>query len=223
MRDQERYRYETCFRIKQFRLDNASDFPSGSVAAAQFAVISTVVDKLDLLIPKQADSGAKSGFGVANKDTCRENLRDGMHDVVRTARSMVYEFPNITELFQIPVNLSDANMLAAAKIFIAEIPPYKADFIRYELEEGFDTELQDDIDAFEESLSPIVTATDDRAAATAEIGAEIRKAMIARRILLGIVKNKYKNDVGKLAAWLSASHIEKAPKKKGGNETPPTT
>lgn len=26
-------------------------------------------------------------------------------------------------------------------------------------------------------------------------------------------KNKYRNNVGKLAAWLSASHIEKASKK----------
>ena len=32
-----------------------------------------------------------------------------------------------------------------------------------------------------------------------------------------IVRNGYKNDVGKLAAWTSASHVEKAPKKK---ETP---
>lgn len=32
-----------------------------------------------------------------------------------------------------------------------------------------------------------------------------------------IVRNGYKNDVGKLAAWSSASHVEKAPKKK---ETP---
>jgi hypothetical protein len=42
--------------------------------------------------------------------------------------------------------------------------------------------------------------------------------MVAQRILDGIVKNKYGNNIGKLAAWLSASHIEKAPKK----QTPPT-
>lgn len=223
MRDQERYRYETCFRIKQFRLDNAADFPNGSIAATQFAVISAVVDRLDLLIPKQADIAAQSGFGFANKDTCRENLRDGMYDISRTARSMAYQFPNIMEFFQMPVNLSDVNMLNAAKTFITEIPTYKEAFIEYGLEEDFDTELQEDIDAFEASLAPTATATDEHAAATAEIGSEIRKAMIARRILLAVVKNKYKNDVGKLAAWLSASHIEKAPKKKAEPEKPPAT
>jgi hypothetical protein len=33
----------------------------------------------------------------------------------------------------------------------------------------------------------------------------------------GSVQNKYANDPGKLAAWLSAKHVEKAPKK-----APPT-
>ncbi len=33
-------------------------------------------------------------------------------------------------------------------------------------------------------------------------------------ILDGIVKTRYANDPGKLAAWISASHVEKAPKKK---------
>jgi hypothetical protein len=41
---------------------------------------------------------------------------------------------------------------------------------------------------------------------------------VAARILDGIVQNKYANNPGKLAAWLSASHVEKAPKKKD----PPT-
>ncbi len=38
--------------------------------------------------------------------------------------------------------------------------------------------------------------------------------MVAKRILDGVVQNKYNNDPGKLAAWISASHVEKAPKKK---------
>ena len=53
--------------------------------------------------------------------------------------------------------------------------------------------------------------------ATAEIGEAIRRGMVARRILDGVVRNVYKNDVGKLAAWTSASHIEIPPKK---TETP---
>lgn len=67
------------------------------------------------------------------------------------------------------------------------------------------------------------SAIDDQVAATAEIGAAIRRGMIARRILEGVVKNRYRNNVGKLAAWLSASHIERAPKssKPPKNPQPP--
>ena len=49
--------------------------------------------------------------------------------------------------------------------------------------------------------------------ATAEIGESVQRGMVARRILDGVVRNVYKNDTGKTAAWTSASHIEKPPKK----------
>ncbi|MCC6328209.1 MAG: hypothetical protein IT174_06820 [Acidobacteria bacterium] len=55
-------------------------------------------------------------------------------------------------------------------------------------------------------------------AATADTSAKIREGMIKVRILDGIVRNVYANDPGKLAAWISASHVEKAPKK----QQPPT-
>ncbi len=60
--------------------------------------------------------------------------------------------------------------------------------------------------------------TAEHVAATADTAAKIREGMIIVRVLDGIVKNKYANDPGKLAAWISASHVEKAPKK----PVPPT-
>lgn len=212
MTDQERYRYEMFIRVRQFGLDNAADFPAASIGATQFDVISAVIDKLDELNAAQSEGFGSAGFAIAGKDTARENLREAMYEIVRTARSMVYEFPGITELFKMPRNLNDVNMLAAANAFMAEIPTYQANFVAYGLPFAFNTQLQNDIDAFEASLAPAGTAIDEHVAATAEIGAEIRKGMVARRILDGVVKNKYRTNVGKLAAWLSASHIERAPK-----------
>lgn len=49
--------------------------------------------------------------------------------------------------------------------------------------------------------------------ATAEIGEAIQRGMVSRRVLDGVVRNVYKTDTGKTAAWTSASHIEKDPKK----------
>ena len=59
-----------------------------------------------------------------------------------------------------------------------------------------------------------VSAVDERVATTALIGESIRRGMIALRILDAVMRNIYATQPGKLAAWLSASHVERAPKKK---------
>ncbi len=69
-------------------------------------------------------------------------------------------------------------------------------------------------DAFEATFSNTAAATAEHVAATADEAAKVREGMVIVRVLDGIVKNKYANDPGKLAAWISASHVEKAPKKK---------
>ena len=69
-------------------------------------------------------------------------------------------------------------------------------------------------DAFEATFSNTAAATADHVAATADASSKVREGMVIVRILDGIVKNRYANDPGKLAAWISASHVEKAPKKK---------
>ncbi len=47
----------------------------------------------------------------------------------------------------------------------------------------------------------------------ADTAANIRARLIAVRTIDANVQNKYANNPGKLAAWLSARHFEKAPKK----------
>ena len=73
-------------------------------------------------------------------------------------------------------------------------------------------------DAFEASFFSTASAKAEHVAATADMSAKVRQGMIKLRVADGYVRNRYANNPGKLAAWLSASHVEKAPKKK----TPPT-
>jgi hypothetical protein len=68
--------------------------------------------------------------------------------------------------------------------------------------------------AFEATFGATATATAEHVSATAETASKLRQMNISVRILDGIVKNKYANNPGKLASWVSASHVEKAPKKK---------
>ena len=66
-------------------------------------------------------------------------------------------------------------------------------------------------DAFEATFA--TTASAEHVSATAETASKIRQMNVSVRTLDGIVKNRYSNNPGKLAAWISASHVEKAPKK----------
>lgn len=212
MNDRERVRYDMFVRVRQFGIESAADFPVGTIAPTQFTEINTVINLIDQLAANQTAAFGDARFSFVGKDTARENVREDLQEIARTARSMVYQFPGIDVKFRMPRNLNDQNLLAAARAFHAEATPQDLEFVAYGLEADFLTDLQADIDAFEATLGPTGAAIDAQVEATAEIGAAVRRGMVAVRILNGVVRNRYRGDVGKLAAWTSASHIEKAPK-----------
>ncbi len=211
MNDDNRRRYEMQVRVVQFGSDNAGDFTG--IATAKFAELGTLVNETE-----STSAAQQSGFGEAAqqfniKDTARENLRDEMSDISRTAKSMEYAIDGIAEKFRFQRNMSDATMLAKARAFHSESLVYNADFIAYGLPATFRADLNSLADAFEATFSNTATATAEHVAATADTSAKVREGMVIVRILDGIVRNVYGNDPGKLAAWISASHVEKAPKK----------
>jgi len=216
MNDSGRRYYERLFRVKQFGIDNAADFTG--IATAQFALVATIVDEVE------AESAAQqAGFGEASqqfeiKDTIREQLRDEMSVISRTSKSMEYAIDGISNKFRFQRNLNDADLLAKARAFIVEAGPYKSEFEAYGLAPDFIANLTALADAFEASFGATASATAEHVAATAETSSKLRQGNVAVRTLDGIVKNRYANDPGKLAAWLSASHVEKAP----STPTPPT-
>lgn len=214
MTDSERRRLEMFIRVRQFGEDNTADFPTGTIGATQFAAIDAVIGEVEQFTGDQAASFGDARQLFVSKETARENLREEMYEISQTSRSMEYEFDGIDAKFRMPRNRNDQDLLAVGRAFHAESEQYETAFENYGLGARFREELQSAIDAFEASLNPTGSAIDDQVAATAQIGDAIRRGMIARRILEGVVKNKYRNNVGKLAAWLSASHIEKAPKSK---------
>ena len=213
MDDKERRRYDMFVRVKQYGLENEGNFPAASIGANQFAEIASVVDLLDQLTADQSAGFGDARFSFAGKKSARENVRDDLFEIARTARSMTYQFPHIDEKFQVPYNRNDQQLLAAARAFHMEAAPLEAEFKSYGLPADFLADLQNDIEAFENALGTTGEAVDAHVEATAEIDEAIRRGMIAKRILDGVVKNIFRNNAGKLAAWTSASHIEKAPKK----------
>lgn len=209
MNKNDRVRYDMFVRVDEFGKTNQADFPAGSVGAAQFAIVAAVIAQIQSLIGDQTASRDDARFHYATKATLREDLRSEMSDINETARSMIYQFAGIELKFRMPRGDNDANLLAAARAFYQSSEEYEAAMIEYGLPIDFRANLQEAITAFEQSLNAPGAALDSQIAATADIGETVRRGMQAVRILDGVVRNKYRANTGRLAAWLSASHIEK--------------
>ena len=213
MNDRDRRRYEMLQRVHQFGLDNATDFPVASIGALQFAVVTARLGDADTKGAAQQAGFGQSKSSFESKATIRGNLLEDMSDISRTARSMEPAFDGISDMFQMPRNRTDQNVLAVARAFFTNSADHETDFVAYGLPSSFRDDLNTTADSFEASFGATGTATDAHVAATAEIAEAIRLGVSAVRILDGVVRNKYASNTGKLAAWTSASHVEKDPKK----------
>ena len=201
-------------RVNKFGVDNAADFPDPGVARNLFDKLISITNEA-----QEQSTDQQAGFGEAAqqfeiKNTYREDLRETMSQITRTARSMEYVFDGIWNKFKWNRSSNDENLLAKARAFVIEATPYEADFIEYGMPAAFVANLTALADDFEQSFTDTAGATAEHVAATAASAAKISGGMDVVRQLTGIVKNVYHNNPGKLAAWVSASHVEKPPKHK---------
>ncbi len=222
MNDYDRRRYEMLVRVKQFGIDNAADFPAPSVGATQFDNIAGLVDNIESISADQLGGFSEAAQQFDIKASIRETLRDLMSGVSRTSKSMEYAFPGIADLFAFQRNMPDADLLAKARSFIQDAAPIQADFVAYGMPASFLTDLSDAANEFDDIFNATASATADHVQATASLSDLVRQGMVGVRILDGIVKNVYNGNPGMIAAWASASHVEKAPKKSSPTPTPPT-
>lgn len=214
MNDSIRRRYETLIRVGQFGTENAADFPAGSVGAAQFALIAAVVDGIEAAAAGQISGLGESARQFEIKMTARENLRDELTAIGRTARSMEKAFNGISDKYRFRRNLTDAAMLASARAFAADIGEHEADFIAYGLPPTFINDLTAAADAFEAAFTATAAARSEHITATAANPSQAETGMEAKRVLDGIIKNKYAGNPGKLAAWAAAAHVERPLKRR---------
>jgi hypothetical protein len=204
-----RRRRDTFIRMKGYRQENPEDFPPG-IETTQMDRVEAALALIEQLAEQQLGKMSDARFGFNSKGIKRENLRECMQEISGITDSMSYEFPGIDLIFHIPKNLADAAMLALGKAFHERAAERKSDFIRYRLKDTFLTNLQTAIDDFEASLLSPEMAKEAQVEATAALGEAVRDGMIGRRILMGVMKVKYKNNPAKWRAWLSASHIDKS-------------
>ena len=214
MKNQEIRTLDTLKRADAFHTANAADFPDGTVCAKQFAAITDAVMQAGALGATQLTAGAEAHSSVLSKGTLRLLIQDDLVHINRAAHSLaLLGTPGVDGEFPMPRGNGDQKLLNAARAFITDATPLKAQFITLNLPADFLDTLQAHTDGFETAIKSKATGKQTRAGATTGIADTVHNAVIALHVVDTIVRNTYKNDPQKLAEWTVASHVERAARK----------
>ncbi|HEX8633578.1 MAG TPA: hypothetical protein VF703_05440 [Pyrinomonadaceae bacterium] len=214
MKDSDTRRYEAFLRVRDFGAAHAAQFPPNSFGAEKLAALDAVIAALDQHASTQASGLSTAQQGVTGKAAARDELRRDMEAISRTARSMAFDTPGLEDKFRLPRTPKDQELLSTARAFAADAQPLAAEFARRGLPADFLTDLTSDIESFEQAVSRKTTGRAAHVAATAAIDDLIEDGLKHLRQLDAVVRNIFSDDPATLAAWTSASHVERAPRRK---------
>jgi hypothetical protein len=214
----ETHRYDTFQRVKTFGLDNAADFAPGSLALSYFAITTSVIAGLEI-----AKAGQKPGKNTS-KEVLLDALRLDILNITRTASAIAQDKPGFADNFRPPANGNEGTLLTTADKFLQQLAPQTGDspatltaktalvaqFTAHEMSATFVTTLQTDRAAITTAQGSQENLRQTGVGDTATVGSLIAQGLKALATLDAIMHNKYGSQPAKMAAWLTAAHIERA-------------
>lgn len=222
MEERETRYYEMFGRVVSFGIENAADFDPASATAGHFGVLASKHDKLTVARSNQQHASAEA------RQALIDALRHDISDIARTARALAQLDAGFEKLFPAPAGTSPSAVLTVADIMIANLLPQTGDspadiatkaarvaqFVANEHPASFATQLAANRARIETVASEENIKNEEGVQSTEDIHTLIHQAMIKVNFIDAAVRVKYRLNAGKLAAWESASHIEKAPRKR---------
>ena len=222
MNDSQTKTFEMLRRVDGFGAEHAADFPAASLGGEKFAALGGVIDELEKQGTAQSAGGSGAKTSTGAKRAAREELREQMAAISETARAMESARPGIAASFRMPNTNGGQALSNAARAFVEAATPLKQEFIRHELPATFLEDLSAALNTFESAQSSQNQNTERRVTATAAIESVVERGRRLVRELNVIVNNKYRKDSATLAAWESASRVERLPRKKKPQAPAPT-
>jgi hypothetical protein len=196
--------------VDAFGIANAADFPPASMGGQQFALIHAAVPQTATLGAAQVSGADAAHSSVMSKVAGRFHLHDDLLGITTAAHSLVLlGTAGLDGKFLMPRSGGDQALLNSARAFQTDAAAFSAQLISLGLPATFLTQLGTDITAFEASITAKGAGVGAQAGATGGLENTAHQAAIALHVLKTIVPNIYKNNPAKLAAWATASHVEK--------------
>ncbi|MFL6333653.1 MAG: hypothetical protein ACJ754_10125 [Pyrinomonadaceae bacterium] len=210
--------------LKSVRLHGqprSAAFPANSRGGELYVSLNTGIGNIERLSGEQAEHERNFREASKLKDGAEDSLQELMVSMNRTARSMSRRMPGVEEKFRLPPNRDGVMWLAAARAFVAEAEPLADEFARRNTAPDFIDDLRARILAVQQADDAQQKAESARIESTADLAAAIQKGLADVRELDAIVRNTYAGNEGELAAWESASHVERAPRRADDEEEEP--
>ena len=223
MKDTEIRKLEMLRRVRDFGAAHAASFPAASLAAQKFAAVGAVVAEVEAHGATQSTGKGAAQAGASAKRAARADLREKMAAIRDTALALEEVTPGVSANFRIPRTNGDQALISAARAFVAAATPLKTEFLQREMPATFLEDLTAAIARFESALNEKNASTGKRITATAAIGGSLERGLKLVRDLDPMVNNKFRGDAATLAAWASASHVTRPPKKAASQTTPAPT
>lgn len=213
MRDTERRRYEMFLRVREFVAGRATQFPPTTRAGELAESLVTVIEQIDTHTMTQSSGRSGTLESSASKAAARDELRNDLDAISRTARVMAQTTPGLEDKFRAPRGVSDQALLATARAFAADALPLKTEFTRRGLPDNFLEDLNADITELEQAINQKIQKREVHVAATAAIDSALERGLNVVRELDAIMRNAFAGNAASLAAWFSASHTERSPRR----------
>lgn len=226
MRDTEIREVQSLERMDDFERPRTADFPRTGLGGQKFAEVKTLLTELHQLGEAQAAADGAAQASAEAKRRAKLSLQQKMRAMRETAKAMEPDEPGISDRFKLPTGRSEEALLNSARAFFSTATPRKAGFVAREMPETFLDDLSETINEFETAAGDLNLYTANRVSATAGIKSRLARAAKLRKEIDPIVRNKYRNDPASLAAWKSASRVERPPKKQkqsAPTQPPPQT
>jgi hypothetical protein len=220
MKDSVRRCKETFMRVRAFGQEHFAAAEPTSFVGLCLAELDSVITGLDSHAGTQSASRSASRQGTLGRRAARAELMRDLAAIGRTARPMADDDPNLLQQFRVPHSGSDQAVLAAAVAFAAGARQIKDRFILRGLPEDFIEELEADADALSEAVRRNIENRRANVIATAAIDKLVKRGLKALRDLDPYMRNTHADDSVQLAAWRSASRIERRAVRAGKNEQP---
>lgn len=223
MNARQRRLYERAQRVDVFLDAQAEDFPAASKGGAAAARLKEELANVAALDVARTTGASKRQQGTAGRRDARAALRRLVEAVSATAETIALDRPDLKGVFSLKGrDNSDQTLIAVARSHADAAAPHAALFVEYDLPGSFVQELKSKADSLEHYISLQTEGTGARADSDASVEDALRRIAELVERLDTAVRNKYREDPGRLAAWERARRIESAPhSKRNGANTPP--